>query len=147
MSDPIIATICHVFAAKTPEQLFRAWTDPQLLPQWLAPAPYDMVHASVEATPGGAYRHDIVGPDGEHVVVGEFLRFELGRHLRKSWHYSGPNPAPRSEPTFVDVKIEPGEGGGSQMTLTHSGLRDQVEWHHYDSGWRVCFDRLERLAL
>ncbi|ABQ67074.1 SRPBCC family protein [Rhizorhabdus wittichii] len=146
MTDAIVATVEHRFAGKTPDQLFRAWIDPALLPQWLAPDPYDLVHAEVEAAPGGHYRHDIVGPDGRHVVIGEFLRFDPGRGLRKSWNYRGPNPAPRPEPTFVDVTIEP-EEGGSRLVLTHSGLRDQAEWNHYDGGWRVCFDRLDKLSL
>lgn len=147
MTDAIAATVKHDFGGKTPDQLFRAWTDPLLLPQWLAPAPYEMVHAEVEPMPGGHYRHDIVGPDGKHVVIGEFLRFEPARGLRKSWNYRGPNPAPRPEPTFVDVIIGPGEGHGSRLILTHSGLRDQAEWNHYDRGWRACFERLEQLNL
>ena len=147
MADANAAIIEHIFAGKTPDQIFRAWTDPLLLPQWLAPAPYEMVHAEVEARPCGRYRHDIVGPDGRHVVIGEFLDFEPGKHFRKSWNYSGPNPAPRTETTFVDVRIEPAEGSSSHVILTHSGLRDQVEWNHYDGGWRVCFERLEQLTF
>ncbi|MES2495444.1 MAG: SRPBCC domain-containing protein [Pseudomonadota bacterium] len=147
MTDAIAATVEHSFPGKTPEQLFRAWIDPGLLPQWLAPAPYSLVLADVEAKPGGHYRHDIVGPDGTHVVIGEFLRFEAGRHLRKSWNYRGPNPAPRPEPTFVDVIVEQGENNSSRIMLTHSGLRDRIEWNHYDSGWRACFERLEQLVL
>ncbi|KQX18648.1 MULTISPECIES: SRPBCC family protein [unclassified Sphingomonas] len=147
MTDAITATVEHSFPGKTPDQIFRAWIDPDLLPQWLAPDPYDLVHAEIEAVRSGHYRHDIVGPDGKHVVIGEFLRFEPGRRLRKSWNYRGPNPAPRPEPTFVDVIIEQGEGNSSRLILTHHGLRDQVEWNHYDSGWRVCFERLETLDL
>lgn len=147
MTDDIVATVEHRFADKTPDQIFRAWIDPALLPRWLAPAPYELTHAEVEAEPGGQYRHDIVGPDGKHVVTGEFLRFEPGRGLRKSWNYRGPNPAPRSEATFVDVTIEPAEDGGSRVVLTHAGLRDQAEWDHYHGGWRVCFERLDELSL
>ena len=131
--------------ALTPEALWRAWTDPAILPLWLAPPPYDMVAAEVATRPGGVYRHDIVGPDGTHSVVGTFLHFEPTRHLRKSWRYSGPNPAPRVEPTFVDITIERNESGKTLLTLVHSGLRDERERAHYGDGWPECFKRLEAL--
>lgn len=129
----------------SPAMLFRAWIDPLILPQWLAPPPYNLVGAKVDARVGGDYRHDIEGPDGTHTVAGRFLDLVPERRLRKSWIYSGPNPAPRSEPTCVTVDIEAAADGTTMLALTHSGLRDAIEESHYREGWHECFRRLERL--
>lgn len=151
MDDIRTVTITCDFPGKTPAQILRAWIEPALLPQWLAPAPYDLVGAEVEAKAGGAYRHDIAGPDGAHVVTGRFLAFEPDRHIRKSWLYSGPNPAPRAdEPTIVDVVIEnigDARDPGARLTLIHSNLRGEAEWNHYNSGWPVCFERLKKIKI
>lgn len=144
MSDALSVFLTVHFGI-TPELLFRSWVDPLLLPQWLAPPPYRMVAAEVDARQGGLYRHDIEGPDGAHVVDGEFLAFMPGRHFRKSWIYRGPNPAPRREPTCVVVDIVAVGDGASVLMLTHAGLRDAREETHYRTGWAECFRRLEQL--
>lgn len=130
----------------SPDIAFSTWIEPAILPQWLAPPPYEMTRADVDARAGGAYRHDVAGPEPmPHVVTGQFLELEPGKALRFDWVYRGPNPAPRPEPTVVQVSFAPDGADGSLVTLEHSALRDEREQAHYAEGWRDCFDRLERL--
>lgn len=144
MSDSLAANITAVIPAQ-PDALYKAWIDPDILPQWLAPPPYDLVHAEVDAKVGGAYVHDVTGPDGEHRVVGKYLELTPGRHILKNWNYSGPNPAPRPEATFVEVSFDPISDSATRVTIRHYGLRDARERKHYQEGWEHCLARLRAL--
>lgn len=48
----------------TPEQIWRAWTDPAILPQWFGLAGYSCQTKEINLTPGGLWRFDMIGPDG-----------------------------------------------------------------------------------
>lgn len=144
MAESPIAVISATVGCSASEA-FRAWVDPAVLPLWLAPPPYDLVHADVDPKVGGQYRHDVVGPDGRHVVTGEYLEITPDRKILKSWNYSGPNPVPRHEATFVNVEISPLADGSVQITIRHSGLRDEAELKHYREGWFHCLERQKRL--
>ena len=52
----------HVDAA--PEALFRCWTEPELLKQWFAPAPFTTPVAELDPRPGGASLVVMRGPEG-----------------------------------------------------------------------------------
>jgi len=145
VSESLTATISATVSCSASEA-YRAWFDPAILPLWLAPPPYDMVHAEVEAKVGGHYRHDVVGPDGKHVVTGEYLAMTPDREFLKSWNYSGPNPAPRKEATFVKVQFTEHSSKSVQVTINHSGLRDETELKHYQEGWFHCLERQKRLC-
>ncbi len=67
------ATIDREFAA-SPELLFRAHNDPDLLAQWLGPRGYTMKVETFEPRFGGVYRFTHITPDGtEHKFRGVFL--------------------------------------------------------------------------
>ena len=53
--------------------LFRAWTDPQLLTQWLGPRRLEMIIERYEVRDGGSYRYIHREPDGaEYAFRGVF---------------------------------------------------------------------------
>lgn len=41
----------------TPKQLFRAWTEPELMKQWFAPKPWTMPEVEVDLRPGRRKPH------------------------------------------------------------------------------------------
>jgi uncharacterized protein YndB with AHSA1/START domain len=57
-------TIARDFDA-TPEQLFRAHTDPDLYAQWVGPRGYEMKIQAFEAKDGGRWAFTHVNPDGD----------------------------------------------------------------------------------
>ena len=48
----------------TPEQVWRAWTDPVILPQWFGPAGYSCQTKEIDLRTGGLWRFNMTGPDG-----------------------------------------------------------------------------------
>jgi uncharacterized protein YndB with AHSA1/START domain len=48
----------------SPEQVWKAWTDPVLLAEWWAPLPYKAVTKSMDFRAGGRWHYYMLGPDG-----------------------------------------------------------------------------------
>ena len=48
----------------TPEKIWRAYTDPAILPQWFGPAGYSCRTKEIDLRTGGLWRFDMIGPDG-----------------------------------------------------------------------------------
>src|ERR1700737_1570945 len=52
--------------------VYQAWTDPKQLGQWFPPKDFTSPRCEVDPRPGGIFRCDMKGPDGE-VFVGKGL--------------------------------------------------------------------------
>ncbi len=48
----------------TPQAVWRAWTDPTMLPKWFGPAGYSCKTKEIDLRTGGLWRFDMIGPDG-----------------------------------------------------------------------------------
>ena len=79
---------------------------------------------------GGAIRVSLDFDHGPFEVKGEFLVVDPPRRLRYRW----------SGEQIVDVTIEP-HGGGSRLSLEHSGLSDE-ECAITDAGWGSALEQL-----
>lgn len=44
--------------------VWRAWTDPDLLPKWFGPEGYHCITREISLHQGGQWRFDMIGPDG-----------------------------------------------------------------------------------
>ena len=51
--------------AASPAQLYRAWTEPELLKQWFCPQPWGVAHAELDVRAGGSNLVVMQSPDGD----------------------------------------------------------------------------------
>lgn len=53
----------------SPEDLFRGWTEPELMKKWFCPKPWRVTEAQVDLRPGGGSYLVMEGPNGEKVPM------------------------------------------------------------------------------
>jgi uncharacterized protein YndB with AHSA1/START domain len=123
--------------AADPEEVFRAWTDPEWIREWMSPVGTSA--AEVDLREGGRFR---VVMSGRGMVIehtGEYLHVEPPHRLVFTWQ----SPYTGDEPSVVTVTLS-ASAGGTELVLTHERLpREGVESH--GQGWGAMLDRLAAL--
>jgi uncharacterized protein YndB with AHSA1/START domain len=124
----------------SPEEVFDAWTNPEVLRRWWAVHPQGTTPvAEVDLRPGGRYRLSMQGPDGErHTVQGEYHEVDRPNRLVYSWQWEldagGLGPV-----SAVTVEFRP-DGGRTTVVLSHEGLPDSGSRDRHAQGWAACMD-------
>ncbi len=71
-------------------RVFRAFTDPELIPQWLGPRELTTVVDHFEGRSGGSYRYVQRDPDGnEYAFRGCFHTVEAPTTVIQTWEFEG----------------------------------------------------------
>ena len=135
------------------ELVFQAWTDPERLMRWWAPAGCTTAACTVDLRPGGAFHYCMRMPDGpeiwglgtyrevvapERIVYTDTFADGDGRPVPPS-HYGMSDGHPAE--TLVDVTFEEHDGG-TLVTLRHSISVSVPERGATEQGWSEMFDRL-----
>lgn len=134
-------TITRHFSA-SPERVFAAWTTATDLEIWLA----DTVE--VDARSDGSYSLTSETSDGNHVCFGEYLVFEPGRKLVKSWRYTGPGIPEPEGATRVEVMLAPHDDAKTEMQFVESGtgLGSTTERRESSEAWARAFLTLKEVV-
>jgi glutathione S-transferase len=128
------------------ERVFDAWTNPNVLRDWWAAQPtMSPGEIEVDLRVGGRYRMQMVTDEGEvHTVVGEYTRVDRPSHIAYTWTWeSNEDAMTGSACTTVEVDFAD-DGGGTLVTLTHSGFGSPEIRGLHEHGWAGIFDSLER---
>jgi uncharacterized protein YndB with AHSA1/START domain len=144
MSTPQTATLRleREFDAK-PEEVFDAWTSPEVLRRWWGPAPsWDSTRCDVDLRVGGGYVMRVRDPESgtELEVAGEYREIDPPRRLVYTWCWAegGPNPGLVTVVTVDFVAL----GERTRVVLEHAGLGSDQSGTRHTAGWNGAFDNL-----
>lgn len=144
--DLVITRIIPAPRAK----LYRAWTEPELLRQWFAPAPYTTPVAELDVRPGGSSLIVMRDPDGNdlpnrgvylEVVPNERLVFTDA--FTRAWE-------PSEKPFMTAILSFEDAPGGTRYTarVRHWSVEDRKSHEEmgFHQGWGQCTDQLAALV-
>lgn len=131
--------------------VWRCWTEPELLKQWFCPAPWHVSEVRMDITPGGEFYTLMNGPNGEQFPnLGVFLAIEPEKRLvttdafRPGWLPSE-RPFMVAEMLFEDAGQERTRYIARAMHWTDEAKQEH-EAMGFHEGWGKAADQLEALA-
>jgi dihydrofolate reductase/uncharacterized protein YndB with AHSA1/START domain len=130
----------------TPAQVFRASTDPEIVPRWLGPREIEMRLQEYDARSGGSYRYVHRDPSGnEHSFRGVFHTVTPNERIIQTFEYLGtPHVVSLDTSTYEDL-------GGRTRLHTHTVFpsveaRDAMLASGMERGINDSMDRLEEVV-
>jgi uncharacterized protein YndB with AHSA1/START domain len=134
------------------ENLFRCWTEPELIKQWFAPAPYTTPIAEVDLRIGGANRVVMRGPDGQELPCpGTYLEIVPNEKLVFTDAYLGDWVPQTSAAPFMTaiITFEDEDGKTRYTARVRHWTKEACDKHvtmGFHQGWGLCTDQLATLA-
>jgi uncharacterized protein YndB with AHSA1/START domain len=134
----------------SPQKLYRAWTEPELLKQWFAPKPYTTPSAELDVRPGGGSVIVMRGPDGNDMrLPGVYLEVVPNRRLVLTDAYvTAWEPSAKPFMTVI-VTFEEEAGKTRYTALVRHWTKEDREAHEkmgFHEGWGLCADQLTELV-
>lgn len=149
--DPERDLVLERVIGAPPSRVWAAWTEPELLVQWFAPAPWTTAHATVEPHPGGAFQAVMQSPEGETMEgpPGCVLVAVKGRLF--VWTDAlGPGFAPNPEPFFTAiVRLRPHPTGTRYQVIARHADAEARERHAamgFSEGWGTAASQLAAIV-
>ena len=137
---PFSLRIAHGTAAQ-PDAVFAAFTDPEQLMEWWGPPGFTAPGAEVDLRVGGAYRLEMLAPDGDHMFVkGVFREILPPRRLVMTWEWE--QTSMDGEVSTVTVEFRR-SGKGTAIDLLHEGFSSEDVGARHQGGWEGCLASLD----
>ena len=134
--------------AAHPATVFDALTTPEGMATWWTPDGGPVLSTASDAKVGGRFRVRFRKLDGsEHECSGEFLEMEAPRRIVMSFQWIlGGAPEERERMSRLEMHLRLIDTG-TELTLIHAGLLDEVSAADHRWGWGGALDQLtHRLA-
>jgi len=133
--------IKRIFNA-TCQELFTAWSKPELMRQWLFPLrPGWQAIASNDFREGGQYQQIMLAEDGTaYSHTGIYKEIVPNQKITFTWNSDS------VKDTLVTVELRAIEDK-TELTLTHGLLPNEIQWENHQSGWEGCLDNLAKFLV
>lgn len=139
----------------TTEQLWRGWTDPDVLVRWFTPKPWVTTEAEIDPVPGGIFRTVMCGPDGErNEGAGCVLEAVVNRRFVWTSAMSpGFRPVAPSNDGYLFTAIleftPTSSGAFYRATARHATPSDAASHAEmgFELGWGAALDQLVELFV
>lgn len=133
----------------SPEDVFRAWTDPKSIPHWFAPRPYSISLCEIDLRPGGEFRTIMNDPDGIQMMDETGCYLEVVPNERLIWTTAlttNFRPQPGEMPFTAILELADNGSGGCtyRAVAVHqdpAGAKQHSQMGFHD-GWGTCLDQL-----
>lgn len=116
----------RTFAAPR-EAVWRANTDPELIPRWWGPARHRTRVEAMDVRPGGRWRFVSVADDGnEFAFYGEYLEVTPPERIRWTFMFDVPEVGPQGGPETLTLE-DLGDGRTLMRAVSHMGSEEAID--------------------
>lgn len=132
--------IVEGFFNTSPERVFQAWTDPDIVMKWFGRVPNSLHSATIDLRPGGHWRF-IESSNNQHkmgfegtyleIVKSERLVFTWSKFTESSDGERNVTPTSHVEVTFAEDNV------GTKMRVVHSSVHDHATRTAFGMGWKT----------
>ncbi|MGZ3376427.1 MAG: SRPBCC family protein [Phenylobacterium sp.] len=138
-------TLVRRIAAR-PSVVFDLMTTAEGIARWWGPDDGPVLIAESDPRVGGRYRVRFRMLDGsEHESRGEFLEVRPPERVAMTWRWQGDED--EGGDSRVEIDLRAIDGGGTELTFTHSRLASEATRESHEGGWGGALDKLERYVL
>ncbi|HEU4621700.1 MAG TPA: SRPBCC family protein [Burkholderiaceae bacterium] len=134
----------------SPDKVFRAWTEPELLMQWFTPKPWTVASAELDVRPGGTQLVVMRSPEGrEFPNRGVYLDVVKNERIVFTDAYTSAW-VPSEKAFFTAVITFEDDAGKTKYTarVLHWNEADRLTHENmgFHQGWSMATDQLEELV-
>ena len=109
------------------EAVWRANTDPELIPQWWGPRGTTARVAEMDVRPGGKWRFVSAGPDREDVeFYGEYLEVVEPERIKWTFMFDVEGVGPQGGPETLTLE-DLGNGRTQMRAVSHMGSEETID--------------------
>lgn len=148
--DPTLDLVLEREIDVPQELVWKAWTRPEHVKKWFAPAPWTVSECEIDLQPGGIFYTVMRSPEGQAFPsAGCFLEIVPNEKLVFT-DALAPGYRPSGQPFFTAiVTLEPTAKGTKYTAVAKhkdQAGRQQHEDMGFLEGWGLCLDQLVEVA-